>query len=273
MPKREDLPTELASFVTLNAVEIRHPRFDVDVARLVQVLKEAISDAEEALRRYEVERRSETLGATWDGKGVSFALFSENATAVELCLFNKERQLTHCIRMETCLHGVWITYISDVEPVRLPDVGPGQLYGYRVHGPYDPWEGHRFNPSKLLIDPYAKAISGDLKWSEAIFGYSRSDPIDSWSEDDSLNDVPKSVVIDSQFEWENDRHPRRPWSQTIIYETHVKELTLRHPDVPEMLRGTYAGLSSPAIIQYLLNLGVTSRRLNCHRFFISSNYK
>ncbi|RMH31383.1 MAG: glycogen debranching enzyme GlgX [Nitrospirae bacterium] len=197
------------------------------------------------------------LGATWDGEGVNFAIFSENATAVDLCLFDHPLQdkETVRIRLEERTDQVWHVYISDVRP--------GQLYGYRVHGPYDPNAGHRFNPSKLLIDPYAKALSGLVQWSDAMFGYRIGDPAEDLSYDDRNNagNVPKSVVIEQAFSWGADRPLQTPWSQTVIYEVHVKGFTKRHPDVPEPLRGTYAGFASPPMIEYLQELGVTAVEL------------
>ncbi|MEW6248733.1 MAG: glycogen debranching protein GlgX [Nitrospirota bacterium] len=197
------------------------------------------------------------LGATWDGEGVNFALFSENADAVELCLFDGpyDARESHRIRVEERTDQVWHVY--------LPEVRPGQHYGYRVHGPYAPEEGHRFNPAKLLIDPYAKSIAGTVEWSDAMFGYRVGDPDADLSRDDRDNagNVPKCVVIDEAFTWGGDRLLRTPWERTIIYEVHVKGLTVRHPEVPEALRGTYAGLATPPIIDYLKGLGVTAVEL------------
>ena len=197
------------------------------------------------------------LGATWDGEGVNFALFSENATGVELCLFDRsgdERESARIpLRERTDL--VWHAY--------LPDIRPGQLYGYRVHGPYAPEEGHRFNPAKLLIDPYAKAISGPVRWDDSLYGYVAADPARDLSFD-TRNDarlVPKCVVIDSAFTWGNDRPPRVPWNRTVIYECHVRGMTIRHPEVPEGLRGTYLGMASDPILDHLLALGVTAVEL------------
>ncbi|MBA3610847.1 MAG: glycogen debranching enzyme GlgX, partial [Rubrobacter sp.] len=177
------------------------------------------------------------LGATWDGAGVNFALFSEHATAVELCLFddagNEER-----VPVKDRAEGVWRCY--------LPDARPGQLYGYRAHGPYEPEAGHRFNPTKLLLDPYAKAYSGELDWSADHFGYKfSSDEADlSMSEIDNAGGMPKCRVVDEAFTWGDDRRPETPLSEAVIYELHVKGFTQLHPDVPEELRGTYAGLAS-----------------------------
>ncbi len=197
------------------------------------------------------------LGATWDGEGVNFALFSENATAVELCLFDspeadKESSL---IRMEERTDQVWHLYI--------PGLWPGQHYGYRVHGPYAPQEGHRFNPHKLLIDPYAKSIAGRIDWSDAMFGYRIGDPKEDLSFDTRNNtaNIPKCVVIDQAFTWGGDRAPKTPWDRTIIYEVHVKGFTARHPDVPDHMRGTYSALTTPAVVDHLLDLGVTAVEL------------
>ena len=197
------------------------------------------------------------LGASWDGEGVNFALFSENATGVELCLFAYDHQdhEVQRLRVEECTDQVWHVY--------LPEVRPGQLYGYRVHGPYEPHAGHRFNPSKLLIDPYAKAFTGVVKWSDSMFGYRIEDPAGDLSFDDRDNagNVPKSIVIDQAFTWGGDQLLNIPWSQTVIYEVHVKGFTIQHPDVPAALRGTYAGLASPPIIEYFQSLGITAIEL------------
>ena len=181
------------------------------------------------------------LGATWDGSGVNFALFSENATGIELCLFDGPDGNDEVARIPVTEQDdlVWHSY--------LPEVRPGQRYGYRVHGPYDPENGHRFNPSKLLLDPYAKAIDRTIRWSDALFGYEVGHPEQDLQPDsrDSATWIPKSVVIDPAFTWGDDRPIRTPWSETIIYEVHVKGFTARHPDVRKELRGTYAGLSCP----------------------------
>jgi isoamylase len=201
--------------------------------------------------------RSYPLGATWDGEGVNFALFSENATGVELCLFDAHDspQESHRIPFEERTEQVWHLY--------LPEARPGQHYGYRVHGPYEPEAGHRFNSAKLLIDPYAKAIASTVEWSDAMFGYRIGDPAADLSKDDRDNagSVPKCVVIDQAFTWGGDKLLRTPWDQTIIYEVHVKGFTARHPDVPDSHRGTYAGLTSPAALEYLKSLGVTAVEL------------
>jgi len=202
------------------------------------------------------------LGATWDGEGVNFALFSEHAERVELCLFeSKGRRETARMDLPEQTDQVWHGY--------LPDARPGLLYGYRVHGPYRPEQGLRFNPHKLLLDPYAKDIVGPLKWSDAHFGYrtgSRRDDL-SFDKRDSASGMPKCRVIDPAFTWGDDRPPRIPWHETVIYELHVKGFTRLHPDVPPALRGTYAGLSTAPVIDYLKHLGVTSVELMpCHAF-------
>lgn len=195
------------------------------------------------------------LGAQWDGNGVNFALFSENADSVELCLFNGEGEEYAKIKIEEVTHHVWHVYV--------PKLGPGQLYGYRVYGPYEPENGHRFNPAKLLVDSYAKALSGTLQWDNALFGYHIGDPEEdlSFNPTDSAPNMPKAVVIDEAFDWENDRRIDRPYHETIIYEAHVKGFTQLNPKVPEELRGTYAGLAHPASIEYLKNLGITAVEL------------
>ncbi len=197
------------------------------------------------------------LGATWDGEGVNFALFSENATAVELCLFERpdDARETHRIRIEECTDFVWHIY--------LPESRPGQLYGYRVHGLYEPEAGLRFNPAKVLIDPYAKAIAGNIDWSDALFGYRIGDPKADLSLDDRENagSIPKCVVVDQAFTWGGDQLLRTPWDRTVIYEVHVHGFTARHPDVPKNLRGTYAGLATPEVIEHLQHVGVTAVEL------------
>ena len=197
------------------------------------------------------------LGATWDGEGVNFALFSENGAAVELCLFDSPDDASEKtkIQVKNRHDQIWHCY--------LPDIRPGQLYGYRVHGPYQPQEGHRFNPAQLLIDPYAKAISGVIKWSNALFAYKVGGPNEDLepSSDNSAGGVPKSVVVDPAFTWGNDRAPRIPWNRSVIYETHVKGMTIQHPDVEPRLRGTYLGLASEPIVDHLLSLGVTAVEL------------
>ncbi len=193
------------------------------------------------------------LGATWDGAGVNFAIFSENAEAVDLCLFDADGGEQR-VRLHEQTDLVWHAY--------LPDSRPGQQYGYRVHGPYRPEDGHRFNPHKLLIDPFAKRIDGDIAWSDRLFGYRiGSDGDEAPDEHDSAAHVPKSVVVDPAFVWGEDKLLRRPWEETLIYEVHLKGFTKQHPDVPPDLRGTYAGMASHAAIDYLLELGVSAVEL------------
>ncbi|MBD3267021.1 glycogen debranching protein GlgX, partial [bacterium] len=192
------------------------------------------------------------LGANYDGSGTNFSIFSEVADHVELCLFDEEGNETRVALPEVtgyCWHGY------------MPLVEPGQRYGYRVYGPWLPEQGHRCNPSKLLIDPYAKAIEGNVDWNAAVFPYDFSNPEASVNIEDSGPYVPKSVVSQPFFDWEGDRLIRRPLHETIIYETHVKGLTALHPDVPKEEQGTYAGLAHPSIIEYLTNLGVTAIEL------------
>jgi isoamylase len=197
------------------------------------------------------------LGAHWDGKGVNFAIFSENATRVDLCLFNSEagRGETERIRLPEVTAHVWHGY--------LPGIEPGQLYGYRVYGPYEPRHGLRFNENKLVIDPYARAIAGKVDWSQPVFGYQLGHPDAdlSFDDDDSARGMPKGIVIDEEFDWEGDELLRRPWNESIIYEVHVKGFTQQHPEIPEELRGTYAGLAHPVAIDYLKQLGVTAVEL------------
>jgi glycogen operon protein len=197
------------------------------------------------------------LGATWDGEGVNFALYAENATAVELCLFEGKNATCESerIRLKERSHHIWHCY--------LPEASPGQLYGYRVYGPYEPKVGYRFNPNKLLIDPYAKAISGVIHWHDSLFGYKVGHPDAdlSFSETDSAPFIPKSVVINPNFDWEDDKPPKVPYHKTIIYETHVKGFTYLHPDIPEEIRGTYAAIAHPVTISYLKDLGITAIEL------------
>ncbi len=191
------------------------------------------------------------LGATFDGSGTNFAIFSEGAEKVELCLFEEDGTET-CVELIDVDAYVWHAY--------LPQVQPGQRYGYRIHGEYNPSEGKRFNPSKVLLDPYAKATCGEYDWDQALFSYNFGDP-DSRNDDDSASHVMHSVVINPFFDWTGDRHPKTPYSETVIYEAHVKGLTQLHPDIPEEQRGTYAGLAHPSIIEHLQKLGITAIEL------------
>ncbi|HLT77825.1 MAG TPA: glycogen debranching protein GlgX [Ferrovibrio sp.] len=199
---------------------------------------------------------ADTLGATWDGRGVNFALFSAHAEKVELCLFDAQgRRELERIPLPERTDDVWHGF--------LPDVSPGQLYGYRVHGPYDPWQGHRFNPYKLLLDPYAKRVAGRPVWSDAHFGYRMGSPRGDLSFDrrDNARGALKSMVIDDAFTWGRDRPPRIPWDQTVFYEAHVKGLTIQNEDVPPAWRGLFRGLAAPGVIAHLRRLGVTSLEL------------
>jgi isoamylase len=197
------------------------------------------------------------LGATWDGEGVNFSLFSQHATAVELCLFDspESSRESYTVPLKERTNQIWHVY--------LPDIRPGQLYGYRVYGPYAPEQGHRFNSSKLLIDPYAKAISGEIRCTDAVFGYRMGEHADdrvisTW---DSAGFVPKSIVVESAFTWGSDRPPAVPWSRTVIYECHIGGMTRLNEDVPEPLRGTYLGLCSDPMLDHLKALGVTAVEL------------
>jgi isoamylase len=207
------------------------------------------------------------LGATWDGKGVNFALFSAHAERVELCIFDS-RGRRELVRHELPEYTdqVWHGYLSDARP--------GTLYGYRVYGPYDPAAGHRFNHHKLLVDPYAKELSGSLRWSDANYGYrigARNGDL-SFDRRDNASGMPKGVVVDTAFTWGDDRRPNIPWQQTIFYELHVRGYTQLHPGVPPPLRGTFAGLSSPAVIAYLVDLGITAVELLPVHAFVDDRF-
>ncbi|MFS0884447.1 glycogen debranching protein GlgX [Aeromicrobium sp. 179-A 4D2 NHS] len=202
------------------------------------------------------------LGATFDGTGTNFAVFSESAEFVELCLFDDAGNETR-VRLEEVDGFVHHGF--------LLGVAPGQRYGFRVHGPYDPENGHRCNPNKLLIDPYAKAISGSVHWDKSLFAYDLDDP-EQMNEDDSAGHVPYSIVINPYFDWANDRLPRTPYHESLIYEAHVKGLTMTHPDVPESLRGTYAGIAHPAIVKHLKSIGVTAIELLPVHQFLNDHY-
>ncbi|MDC0711330.1 glycogen debranching protein GlgX [Stigmatella sp. ncwal1] len=196
-------------------------------------------------------------GATYDGTGVNFAIYSQVASRVEVCLFDPANPSQEIGRFDLpeVTEFVWHGYIPGMEP--------GTLYGFRVHGPYEPSKGHRCNPHKLLLDPYAKALHGEVDWKQPVFGYTlgHADQDLARDEKDSAAGVPKGVVVSDFFDWGNDRRPEIPWRKTVIYEAHVRGLTMLHPAVPEHQRGTYAGLSHPAVIEHMLKLGVTSVEL------------
>jgi len=206
------------------------------------------------------------LGAHWDGSGTNFALLSAHATAVTLCLFDTASGREERIPLPSRTGHVWHGYV--------PGVGPGQRYGFRVDGPYDPNAGHRFNPHKLVLDPYARAVDGTVDWQGPVWGYRRDWELNDLEMDeaDDAAFVPKGVVIDPRFEWEDDQRPEIPWSRTIIYEAHVKGMTARHPEVPPELRGTYAGLAHPAIIEHLRQLGVTTIELMPVHAFVDDDF-
>jgi glycogen operon protein len=191
------------------------------------------------------------LGATYDGNGTNFALFSEGAERVELCLFGDRGKETR-VELRDVDAYVWHAY--------LPNVGPGQRYGYRVYGPHDPSSGLRFNPNKLLLDPYAKAVDGQVRWNQSVFGYDFGDP-DSRNDEDSASSMMKGVVVNPFFDWGGDRLPKTPYSETFIYEAHVKGLTELHPAIPEEIRGTYSAIAHPVVIEHLKRLGVTALEL------------
>ena len=224
----------------LNEPEVRHPQAKRRRARRSRV----------------TEGLPDPLGATWDGLGVNFALFSANATKVELCLFDAagKRELER-IALPEYTDEVWHGY--------LPDARPGTVYAYRVHGAFAPEEGHRFNPNKLVLDPYAKALVGELKWSDELFAY----PLNGEGADLTLDErdsapfMLKCRVVDPAFTWGRERRPHVPWERTIVYETHVRGYTMRHPAVPEELRGTFAGLAVREVVNYIRSLGVTSVEL------------
>jgi isoamylase len=207
------------------------------------------------------------LGATWDGQGVNFALFSENSDRVELCIFDPSGKTEiERIELRERTDRIWHCY--------LPYCQLGQLYGYRVHGPYDPENGHRFNPNKLLLDPYAKATVGPLDWRYPHFGYRLGAEEEdlSYDERDNAAGMPKCRVVDTAFTWGEDRPPRTPWDETVIYELHVKGFTKRHPNIPEDLRGTYAGLASAPAIEHLKRLGVTAVELMPVHSFVDDKH-
>jgi glycogen operon protein len=213
------------------------------------------------------EGRPFPLGSSWDGLGVNFALFSANATKVELCLFDADGSTeVERIELPEYTDEVWHGY--------LPDIRPGQVYGYRVHGPYVPKEGQRFNPNKLLLDPYAKQIVGELRWDHALFGYTIGSPDGDLSFDgrDSAAFMPKCRVIDPAFTWGDERRPNVPWERTIFYEAHVRGFTMRNPAVPECDRGTFAGLMHHEVVEYIRRLGITSVELLPTHAFVDDDY-
>jgi isoamylase len=212
------------------------------------------------------------LGATWDGEGVNFALFSEHATNVELCLFEQAdgepggTKESARIALGERTDLIWHAY--------LPDVRPGALYGFRVDGPYEPHEGHRFNPNKLVLCPYSKAMSGLIDWDDSLYGYEIGNPEDDLSRDerDSAGHLPKSVVVDTAFTWGDDRRPETPWNRTVIYECHVKGMTMQHPQIAPEIRGTYLAMASDPIVDHLHSLGVTAVELLPVHQFVNDRY-
>lgn len=208
------------------------------------------------------------LGAHWDGEGINFTIYADNAEGVELCLFKTiyDEAETLKINMVERSYHVWHVYV--------PGLKPGQLYGYRLHGKYEPENGYRYNPYKLLIDPYAKAIAGNIEWNDALFGYQVGNPDEdlSFSKIDSAPFIPKSVVINPDFDWEDDKRPRIPYHKTVIYELHVKGFTQLNPKIPENIRGTYAGIAHPASIEYFKKLGITAVELMPVHHFVSDRH-
>ena len=214
-----------------------------------------VSNKKNAVEIRQWPGRPYPLGASWDGKGVNFAVFSEHATYVVLCLFDSvtDRVESHCIPLVEKTHLAWHGY--------FPDLKPGQLYGIRVNGPYEPHNGHRFNANKILLDPYTKAVGRDISWSDSMFGFEVGKDDASFDTRDNAANAPLGVVVDGSFDWGSDESPRTPWHKTLIYEMHVKGFTKLHPGVPEALRGTYAGMAASAAIEHLLKLGVTAVEL------------
>ena len=207
------------------------------------------------------------LGATWDGAGTNFALYSENATRVALCLFNGELESEEEFPLHEVTSYVWHGY--------LPDIGPGQRYGFRIDGPYDPDQGHRFNPAKLLIDPYAKAIESRVNWDAPVFGYPMTGEADadlSRDTEDSAWGMPKGVVIDPAFDWGDSRQPDIPLDRSVIYEVHVKGFSKLNSLIEPELRGTYAGVGHPISIEYLKSIGVTAIELLPVHSFLNDHH-
>lgn len=203
------------------------------------------------------------LGATYDGAGTNFSLFSRVAERIELCLFDEQGRETRVDLPEStgrCWHGYF------------PGIEPGQRYGFRVHGPWAPEQGHRCNPAKLLLDPYAKGIDGDIRWDEAVFPYPFNADPNMRNDADSAPFMPRCVIQQPFFDWAGDHRPQRPWNETIIYELHVKGFTAQHPDIPPEQRGTYAGLAHPAAIGYLKQLGVTTVELMPVHYFMQDKH-
>ena len=205
-------------------------------------------------------------GANWDGRGVNFSLFSESSESVELCLFDASGKAERRIRIRERTNGAWHIYV--------PDIGPGQLYGYRVYGPYLPESGLRFNPNKLLLDPYAKAIGRELRWGDELFGYQLGDESADLSFDDrdSAPFAPLGAVIDPSFDWSGEKRPSYPAHETVIYEAHVRGMTQLHPAVPKHLRGTYAGMASEPVIEHLKKMGVTALELMPVHYFVQDRH-
>jgi len=208
-------------------------------------------------------------GATWDGEGTNFALFAEGAEAVELCLFDRSEDAKEATRIaiRERTNGIWHIY--------LPEIGPGQLYGYRVHGPYEPEKGLRFNANKLLLDPYAKAIGREVHWDDSLFGYTIGDEAEdlSFDERDSAAFAPLAIVTDPNFDWgDQEKSPSISWHDSVIYEAHVKGLTMTHPEVPEEIRGTYAAIGSEPIIKYLKKLGISAIELMPIHYFLDDRH-
>ncbi|MCF2446682.1 glycogen debranching protein GlgX [Dyadobacter sp. CY345] len=208
------------------------------------------------------------LGATWTGAGINFAIFSENADGMELCLFQPENESDEYIKIkiEEVTHHIWHVFV--------PGLKPGQLYGYRAYGPYEPEKGHRFNPNKLLIDPYAKAIDGTIKWDDSVFGYQIGSEVNdlSFSEADSAGFMPKAVVVDTSFDWQGDTTLETPYHNTVIYEVHVKGFTILNEEIPEEIRGTYAAIAHPVSIKYLKELGVSAVELMPVHHFVEDQH-
>ncbi|MFB2604826.1 glycogen debranching enzyme GlgX, partial [Rhizobium phaseoli] len=205
------------------------------------------------------------LGAEYIGSGTHFAVFSAHAEQIELCLFSADgKEEIARLPLPKREGDIWSGYIAGV--------GPGTVYGYRAHGPYDPPAGHRFNPNKLLIDPYAKQVTGNLKWDDALFGYRIGEDDLSFDERDSAPFMVKSVVQDPDFDWAGEEAIRRPWPDTIIYEAHVRGLTMTHPKVPDRLRGTFLGMCSDPIVDHLVKLGISAIELLPIQYFLDDRY-